>query len=174
MDEVDFSDLPTYKHLLFKTARATASSPMEDLTAARSHAKALLSLVPGNSTVVKVDMDKLLSNVHHDDRVLVSNVIKTMQVLRPHDFLHNMEVVNNKKGYDVIGTLGTSFEKELIVTAADFEILQSVSCTRVASVMVQVSNKALELVVRVYKHDTPMTFSTVQVSHINKKTRWLF
>jgi hypothetical protein len=95
-----------------------------------------------------------------------------MQVLRSHEFVHNFEVVCNKKGYDVIGTLATSFEKELILTAADFEVLQSVSCTRIAAVMVQVSGNALELVVRVFKHDTPISFSSVQVSHISKKTRW--
>jgi hypothetical protein len=50
--------------------------------------------------------------------------------------------------------------------------LQSVSIARIASIMVQVSNNALELVVRVFKHDTPLTFSTVQVSHISKKQRW--
>jgi hypothetical protein len=131
-----------------------------------------LSLVPGATAVVKADMDKLLAPVHQEDRVLVSNVIKTMQVLRTHDFLNNFEVVCNKKGYDVIGTLATSFQKELIVTASDFEILQSVSIARIASIMVQVSNNALELVVRVFKHDTPLTFSTVQVSHISKKQRW--
>ena len=147
---------------------------MSTTTTARSHAHALLALIPGKSATVNVDMEELLKPVHLDDRVLVSNVIKTMQVLRTHDFLHNFEVVCNKKGYDVIGTLSNSFDKELIVTAADFEVLQSVSCTRIAGVMIQLSNKALELVVRVYKYDTPMTFSTVQVSHINKKTRWLF
>jgi hypothetical protein len=146
---------------------------MSDSTA-RSAAHALLALVPSKSVMVKVDLDELLKPVHVEDRVLVSNVIKTMQVLRTHDFLNNFEIVCNKKGYDVIGTLSNSFDKELIVTAADFEVIQSVSCTRIAGVMVQVSNKALELVVRIFKHDTPMTFSTVQVSHINKKTRWLF
>jgi hypothetical protein len=147
---------------------------MSDIAALRSHTHAMLSLIPGKSAVVKVDMDDILKHVHLDDRVLVSNVIKTMQVLRTHDFLTNFEVVSTKKGYDVIGTLSNSFDKELIVTAADFEVIQSVSCTRICGVMIQVSNKALELVVRVYKHDTPMVFSTVQVSHIAKKTRWLF
>jgi hypothetical protein len=142
------------------------------VAAARSHTQNLLSLIPGATSVVKADIDKLLSPVHQDDRVLVSNVIKTMQVLRSHEFVHNFEVVCNKKGYDVIGTLATSFEKELILTAADFEVLQSVSCTRIAAVMVQVSGNALELVVRVFKHDTPISFSSVQVSHISKKTRW--
>jgi len=117
-------------------------------------------------------MDKLLMYVHKEDRVLVNNIVKTMQVLRTHEFVSNFEVVSNKKGYDVIGTLATSFDRELILTAADFEILQSVSPARVNTIMVQVSGKALELVVRVFSHDTPITFSTVQVSHINKKTRW--
>jgi hypothetical protein len=145
---------------------------MSSTTAARLHTETLLSLVPGATVVVNADMDKLLAPVHQEDRVLVSNVIKTMQVLRTHDFLNNFEVVCNKKGYDVIGTLATSFQKELIVTAADFEILQSVSIARIAAIMVQVSGNALELVVRVFKHDTPLTFSTVQVSHISKKRRW--
>jgi hypothetical protein len=141
-------------------------------TAARAHTQSLLSLMPGGRSVVNVDMDKLLMYVHKEDRVLVNNIVKTMQVLRTHEFVSNFEVVSNKKGYDVIGTLATSFDRELILTAADFEILQSVSPARVNTIMVQVSGKALELVVRVFSHDTPITFSTVQVSHINKKTRW--
>ena len=143
-------------------------------SAPRSHAHALLALIPCKTATVKVDMEELLKPVQLEDRVLVSNVIKTMQVLRTHDFLQNFEVVCNKKGYDIIGTLSTSFDKELIVTSADFEVIQSVSCTRIAGVMVQLSNKSLELVVRITKHDAPLLFSTVQVSHINKKTRWLF
>jgi hypothetical protein len=137
-----------------------------------SHTKTLLSLIPGGTAVIKADIDKLLIPVHQEDRVLVSNVLKTMQVLRNYDFLSNFEVVPNKKCYDVIGTLATSFEKDVIITSADFEILQSVSAARIASVMVQVSGGTLELVVRVSKHDTPITFSTVQVSHVSKKTRW--
>jgi hypothetical protein len=137
------------------------------------HAARLLSFLPGcGVSTVKTDFDKLLAEVHADDKTLVSNVIKTMQVLRTHDFVHNFEVVRNKKGYDVVGTLAGNFNQELIITSADFEILQSVSSARVNTVMVQVSGKALELVVRVFAHDTPITFSTVQVSHINKKTRW--
>lgn len=146
---------------------------MSSTTAQRSHTQTLLSLIPGGTAVVKADIDKLLIPVDKEDHVLVSNVIKTMQVLRTHDFLSNFEVVCNKKGYDVIGTLATSFDKELIITSADFEIMQSVSIARIAAIMVQVSGSALELVVRVFKHDTPLTFSTVQVSHISKKTRWL-
>jgi hypothetical protein len=146
---------------------------MSITTAPRSHTQALLSLIPGRTATVKADIDNLLVNVHHEDRVLVSNVIKTMQVLRTHDFVDNFEVVSNKKCYDVIATLATSFGKELMITAGDFEILQSVSPARITSIMVQVSGGALELVVRVFKHDTPITFSTVQVSHISKKTRWM-
>ena len=143
-------------------------------SAANSHTANLMSFMPGaGKSVVKTDFDKLLAEVHPEDKTLVSNVIKTMQVLRTHDFVFNFEVVRNKKGYDVVGTLASNFDHELIITSADFEILQSVSCARVNTVMVQVSGKALELVVRVFAHDTPITFSTVQVSHINKKTRWL-
>ena len=66
---------------------------MSSNTATRLHTETLLSLVPGATAVVKADMDKLLAPVHQEDRVLVSNVIKTMQVLRTHDFLNNFEVV---------------------------------------------------------------------------------
>lgn len=140
--------------------------------AIRANPEALFSLVSTGRTVVKADIDKLLQKVHDEDKVLVENVIKTMQVLRNHDFVHNFEVVSNVKGYDVIGTLAKSFDRELILTSADFEIIQSVSPARINTVMVQVSNNALELVVRVFAHNTPITFSTVQISHISKKTRW--
>ncbi len=139
----------------------------------RANAEALFSLVSTGRTVVKANIEKLLPKVHDDDKVLVENVIRTMQVLRTHDFVYNFEVVPNVKGYDVIGTLTKSFDRELILTSADFEIIQSVSPTRINTVMVQVSNNALELVVRVFSHNTPITFSTVQISHISKKTRWL-
>jgi hypothetical protein len=139
----------------------------------RANAEALFSLVSTGRTVVKANIEKLLQKVHDDDKVLVENVIRTMQVLRTHDFVYNFEVVPNVKGYDVIGTLTKSFDRELILTSADFEIIQSVSPTRINTVMVQVSNNALELVVRVFSHNTPITFSTVQISHISKKTRWL-
>jgi hypothetical protein len=141
--------------------------------AIRANAEALFSLVSTGRTVVKANIEKLLQKVHDDDKVLVENVIRTMQVLRTHDFVYNFEVVPNVKGYDVIGTLTKSFDRELILTSADFEIIQSVSPTRINTVMVQVSNNALELVVRVFSHNTPITFSTVQISHISKKTRWL-
>ncbi|KAJ1464350.1 hypothetical protein T484DRAFT_1758163 [Baffinella frigidus] len=140
--------------------------------AIRANPEALFSLVSTGRTVVKADFDKLMQKVHEEDKVLVGNVIRTMQVLRTHDFVYNFEVVPNVKGYDVIGTLAKSFDRELILTSADFEIIQSVSPARINTVMVQVSNKALELVVRVFSHNTPLSFSTVQISHINKKTRW--
>ena len=146
---------------------------MATLTANRASPEDLFSLVSTGRTVVKADMSKLLQKVHDEDKVLVGNVIRTMQVLRTHDFVFNFEVVPNIKGYDVIGTLAKSFDRELIITSADFEIIQSVSPARISTVMVQVSNNALELVVRVFAHNTPITFSTVQISHINKKTRWL-
>ena len=177
--ELVFSHPISYKSIVvtlvklqdYSSARYCMSTSSS--AAAHTHTQTLLSLIPGATTTVKADVDKLLTAVHQEDRVLVSNVIKTMQVLRNYDFLNNLEVVDNKKCYDVIGTLAKSFEKELIVTSADFEILQSVSVARVASVMVQVSGGSLELVVRVFKHDTAISFSTVQVSHISKKTRWL-
>ena len=132
-----------------------------------------MSFLPGvGKSTTKIDYEKLLELVHPEDKTLVCNVIKTMQILRTHDFVRNLEIVNHKKGYDIVGTLASNFDNELIITSADFEILQSVSCARVNTVMVQVSGKALELVVRVFAQDTPITFSTVQVSHINKKTRW--
>lgn len=107
-------------------------------TCTNIHTKNLISFVPNGSSVKKEDIESLLTKVHEDDRVLVGNVIRTMQVLRTHDFVHNFEVVSNQKGYDVIGTLSKSFDRELIVTAADFEVLQSVNPTRVSTVMVQV------------------------------------
>ena len=140
--------------------------------AVRADPQALFSLVSTGRSVVKADMEKLLSKVHDEDKILVGNVIKTMQVLRTHEFVFNFEVVQNVKGYDVIGTLAKSFDRELILASADFEIIQSVSPARINTVMVQVSNNALELVVRVLSHNTPITFSTVQISHISKKTRW--
>jgi hypothetical protein len=106
----------------------------------KNHAHNLMSLAPIGISVVKADIDNLLKKVHDDDKVLVGNVIRTMQVLRTHDFVHNFEVVCNQKGYDVIGTLSKSFERELIVTEADFEVIQSVNPTRVSTVMVQESN----------------------------------
>ena len=152
---------------------SSGSSSITTSNSGNEHTARLLSFMPGRgASTVRADLDKLLAEVHPDDKTLVSNVIKTMQVLRTHDFVHNFEVVRNKKGYDVVGTLASNFNQELIITSADFEIMQSVSSARVNTVMVQVSGKALELVVRVFAHDTPITFSTVQVSHINKKTRW--
>ena len=145
---------------------------MSTPVAVRADPQALFSLVSTGRSVVKPDMDKLLSKVHDEDKILVGNVIKTMQVLRTHEFVFNFEAVPNVKGYDVIGTLAKSFDRELILTSADFEIIQSVSPARINTVMVQVSNNALELVVRVLSHNTPITFSTVQISHISKKTRW--
>jgi hypothetical protein len=143
-------------------------------SAAKDHTANLLSYMPGaGKLAAKIDYERLLEKVHPEDKTLVCNVIQTMQILRSHDFVRNFEIVKHKKGYDIVGTLASNFDNELIITSADFEILQSVSCARVNTVMVQVSAKALELVVRVFAHDTPITFSTVQVSHINKKTRWL-
>ncbi|KAJ1469879.1 hypothetical protein T484DRAFT_1754199 [Baffinella frigidus] len=144
-----------------------------DETTARKHTNSLLSLIPGRNVVVQDDIERLLKNVHEDDKIIIRNVVSTMSILRNQaNFVHNFEVVPNKKGYDVIGTLAKTFDKELLITAADFEILMSVSPARISTIMVQVSNKALELVVRVFFHDTPLTFSTVQVSHISKKTRF--
>jgi len=137
-----------------------------------THTEKLLSMIPGNSSTSRVDMEKLLREVHKEDKIIVSNVIQTMQVLRNYEFLTNFEVIKNKKGYDVVGTLANSLSNDLIITSGDLEVLQSVSPARIATTMIQISNDALELVVRVLDHDCPLTYSTVQVSHIHKKTRW--
>ena len=132
----------------------------------------MLSMIPGDKTL-KIDFEKLLKDVPSDDKTLVGNVIKTMHILRSgENFISNIEICPNRKGYDVIGTLSNSLDKEVIVSNTDFEVLTSVNPTRISTVMVQVSNKALELVVRVYSHTTPITYNTVQISHIAKKTRW--
>jgi hypothetical protein len=132
----------------------------------------MLSMIPGDKTL-KIDFEKLLKDVPQDDKTLVGNVIKTMHILRSgENFISNIEICPNRKGYDVIGTLSNSLDKEVIVSNTDFEVLTSVNPTRISTVMVQVSNKALELVVRVYSHTTPITYNTVQISHIAKKTRW--
>jgi hypothetical protein len=117
-------------------------------------------------------MDDLLKDVHKEDKIIVNNIIQTMQVLRNYEFLTNFEVIKNKKGYDIVGTLANSLSTDLIITNGDMEVLQSVSPARIATIMIQISNGALELVVRVLDHDCPVTYSTVQVSHIHKKTRW--
>lgn len=71
----------------------------------------------------------------------------------------------------MIGTLSKSLEKEMILTSSDFEILQSVSPARISTIMVQICNKSLELVVRVFSQDTPLVYSSVQITHINKRKR---
>jgi hypothetical protein len=132
----------------------------------------MLSMIPGGKTI-HLDFEKILKDVPQDDRTLVGNVIKTMHILRKgEDFISNIEICPNRKGYDVIGTLSNSLDKELIISNTDFEVIQSVNPTRISTVMVQVSNKAVELVVRVYSHTTPITYNSVQISHICKKTRW--
>jgi len=132
----------------------------------------MLSMIPSAKTI-KVDFEKVLKDIPPDDRTLVGNVIKTMHILRTsEDFISNIEICANRKGYDIIGTLSNSLDKEVIISNTDFEIITSVNPTRISTVMVQVSNKAVELVVRVYSHNTPITYNTVQISHIAKKTRW--
>jgi hypothetical protein len=133
----------------------------------------LIHMIPGTNKQTNIDIDRLLVNVHDDDKVIVRNVVATMQVLREYPLISNVEVVKNKKGFDVIGTLATNLDSELIITSTDFEIIQSVSPVRISTVMVQVSGKALELVVRVFAHDFPVTFSTVQVTHLSKRTRFV-
>ncbi len=134
--------------------------------------KNMLSMIP-NTKTINVDFEKVLKDIPPDDRTLVGNVIKTMHILRTNDdFISNIEICANKKGYDIIGTLSNSFDKEVIISNTDFEILTSVNPTRISTVMVQVANKSFELVVRVYSHTTPITYNTVQISHIAKKTRW--
>ena len=132
----------------------------------------LLSMIPGSKTM-NLDFEKILKDIPNDDRVLVGNVIKTMHILRKEEnFITNIEIYPNKKGYDVIGQLSNSLDKELIVSNMDFEILTSVNPARISTVMVQVSNKSVELVVRIYSHDTPIVYNSVQISHISKKSRW--
>ena len=122
---------------------------------------------------MNLDMEKILHDVPQDDKTLIGNVIKTMHILRKEDnFISNIEIYPNKRGYDVIGNLSNSLDKELIISNSDFEILTSVNPTRISTVMVQVSNKAVELVVRVYSHDTPIVYNSVQISQINKRARW--
>jgi hypothetical protein len=139
----------------------------------QSHTTNLLSMIPNANHVIKVDIDSMIQNIDDQDRVIVSNVIKTMTVLRTYELVKNIEIVKTKKGYDIVGCLATNLDQEMIITAADFEILQSVNPCRVACVLVQISEKALELVVRVYSHDTPIVFNSVQISHISKKSRWI-
>lgn len=142
------------------------------LSGARDITSNLLSMIPG-SKAINLDFEKVLENVALEDKTLVGNVIKTMHILRKEDnFISNIEIYPNKKGYDVIATLSNSFDKELLVSNTDFEILTSVNPTRISTVMVQVSNKAIELVVRVYSHDTPIVYNSVQISQINKRARW--
>jgi len=132
----------------------------------------ILSMIPNGKTM-NVDMDKLLKDVPVEDRTLIGNVIKTMHILRKgEDFISNIEICKNRKGYDIIGNLSKSLDKELMVSNADFEVIASVNPARISTVMVQVSNKAVELVVRVYSHTTPIIYNSVQISHVAKKVRW--
>ena len=83
----------------------------------------MLSMIPGDKTI-KVDFEKLLKDVPQDDKTLVGNVIKTMHILRSgENFISNIEICPNRKGYDVIGTLSNSLDKEVIVSNTDFEVL---------------------------------------------------
>ena len=142
------------------------------LSGARDITSNLLSMIPGSKTI-NLDFKRVLENVPKDDRTLIGNVIKTMHILRKEEkIITNIEIYPNKKGYDVIGTLSNNLDKELIISNTDFEIISSVNPTRISTVMIQVSNKAVELVVRVYSHNTPIVYNSVQISHIAKKTRW--
>ena len=139
--------------------------------AAHTHTQNLLSMLSNNKCSVNVDLERLLKNVHNEDKTTIQNVITTLHVLRTHEFVSNVVVVPHRIGYDVIGTLSKSLDKELVLTSSDFEIIQSVSPARINTVFLQVCNQALELVVRVFSHDTPLVYSSVQITHINKRKR---
>jgi hypothetical protein len=161
-----FTITHTFQYQENMSGTTASAAPARDLTSD------MISMIPGAKTI-KLDFDKILKDIPQDDKTLVGNVIKTMHILRSNeDFISNVEICPNRKGYDVIGTLANSLDKELIISNTDFEVIQSVNPTRISTVMVQVSNKAVELVVRVYSHATPITYNSVQISHIAKKTRW--
>ena len=66
--------------------------------AAHTHTQNLLSLLPCNNGSTKVDLERLLKNVHIDDKTTISNVITTLHVLRTHEFVSNVEVVKHRIG----------------------------------------------------------------------------
>jgi hypothetical protein len=138
-----------------------------------AHTKHLISLMPGNTRVSDVDIERLVSSVLPDDRVLVTNIITTLQVLRgPQNHLcSNYEIVRNSKGYDLIATLSNSLKKEFTVSHNDMEIIQSVSIPRINSIFVQLSNESIELVVRIYNSTFPVVYNSVQLHTIHKRAR---
>ena len=142
------------------------------LSGARDITSNLLSMIPGSKTI-NLDFEKVLENFPQEDRTLIGNVIKTMHILRKEEnSITNIEIYPNKEGYDIIGNLSNSLDKELIISNTDFEILTSVNPTRISTVMIQVSNKAVEHVLRVYSYNTPIVYNSVQISQINKRARW--
>jgi hypothetical protein len=148
-------------------------------------AEYLLSMMPGSGggVVSKVDLDRLTKDVLPDDRVLIANIVNTIQVLRGNgvSLCSNFEVVSNAKGYDLISTLSNS-DREFTISHNDMEIIQSVSLPRINSIFVQASRLdadsnrdadrwSIELVVRVFRSTFPVTYSSVQVSNIGKRRR---
>lgn len=115
---------------------------------------------------------QLETEVHAEDRALVGNVIDVMQILRSHKFVQAVEISVNKNGYNVIGTLASGLDKEVVVLNSDFELLQSISPARINAIMLQLSGGALDLVVRVSSRDMPISFSEAQISHIRKRQRF--
>jgi hypothetical protein len=145
----------------------------------KCNADYLLSMLPGTggSAVSRVDLDRLTKDVLPDDRVLIANIVNTIQVLRANGvaLCTNFEVVRNSKGYDLISTLSSS-DREFTISHNDMEVIQSVSLSRINSIFVQASRSdedrwSVELVVRVFRSDFPLTYSSVQISNIGKRCR---
>ena len=65
---------------------------------AHTHTQNLMSLIPAGHGAVNLDMDRLLKNVHLEDKTTIHNVVSTLHVLRTHDFVSNVEVVKHRVG----------------------------------------------------------------------------
>jgi len=137
-------------------------------------------------------IETLLKDVHKEDRVLVRNVMATIETLRPYKFIHQYSLRNTKKGYDVIGQLSVSEKgaenggssnqngsaatntNDVIISVQDLDLIMNVNPTRIATCVVQIptGNAPPQLVVRLLRADQAIVFNDVQITHIKKKTRW--
>lgn len=122
------------------------------------------------------ERDKLLQNIESiEDKILITNCVELLHVLRPKEPLAtNFVVVPWSGGFNLIGTISTSLhEKQVVVNQEDFDTIMSLSPARICNVSVQVTDGALELVVRITKHTTPISLTSYQIKYINRKQRLL-
>lgn len=115
-------------------------------------------------------MDLALQGVHEEDRPVVRNVIRAIEVIKA-EKLFTSWTCTVHKGFYIITAYMADGDWELGLK--EIELVQEVNPLRVVSVSVQYHGGRHGLRVKISDKAEPLMLTETQIVHIRKRSRWL-